>query len=78
MVDVYNFANLLNSRWGGQSLLPQGISASNPTTQQLPLLNVVGFDQVTRRYRYTVNENVGVLRKRGDPYQIQIGLRYGF
>jgi hypothetical protein len=78
VVDVYNFANLLNSRWGGQSLLPQGISASNPTTQQLPLLNVVGFDQVTRRYRYTVNENVGVLRKRGDPYQIQIGLRYGF
>jgi len=78
VVDVYNFANLLNSGWGGQFLLPQGISASNPTTQQLPLLNVVGFDQATRRYRYTVNENVGVLRKRGDPYQIQLGVRYGF
>jgi hypothetical protein len=78
IVDVYNFANLLNSRWGGQYLLPQGISASNPTTQQLPLLNVVGFDQATRRYRYTVNESVGVLRKRGDPYQVQLGLRYLF
>jgi len=78
IVDVYNFANLLSSRWGGQYLLPQGISASNPTTQQLPLLNVVGFDQATRRYRYTVNESVGVLRKRGDPYQVQLGLRYLF
>ena len=78
IVDVYNFANLLDSRWGGQYLLPQGISASNPTTQQLPLLNVVGFDQVTRRYRYMVNESVGVLRKRGDPYQLQLGLRYVF
>ena len=77
VVHVYNFANLLNSKWGGQYLLPQGISASNPTTQQLQLLNVVGFDQATRRYRYTVNENVGVLRKRGDPYQIQLGVRYG-
>jgi hypothetical protein len=78
IVDVYNVGNLLNSKWGSQQLLPQGISASNPTTQQLPLLNVVGFDQATRRYRYTVNENVGVLRKRGDPYQIQLGVRYSF
>ena len=70
-------ANLLNSKWGGQYLLPQGISASNPTTQQLQLLNVVGFDQATQRYRYTVNENVGVLRKQGNPYQIQLGVRYG-
>ena len=78
IVDVYNFANLLNSKWGGQFILPQGISASNPISQQLTLLNVVGFDQATRRYRCTVNENVGVLRKRGDPYQIQLGVRYGF
>src|SRR6185503_7658752 len=78
IVDVYNAANLINPHWGAQYLLPQGISASNPTTQQLPLLNVVGFDQATRRYRYTVNESVGVLRKRGDPYQIQLGVRYLF
>jgi hypothetical protein len=76
--DIFNFANLLNSEWGGQYLLPQGISASNPISQQLFLLNVVGFDQATRRYRYTVNESVGVLRKRGDPYQIQLGVRYRF
>jgi hypothetical protein len=76
VMDVYNVANLLNSSWGGQYLLPAGISASNPVTQRLTLLNVVGFDQATRGYRYTVNENVGVLRKQGDPYQIQLGLRY--
>lgn len=76
--DIFNFANLLDSDWGGQALLPQGISASNPISQQLPLLNVVGFDQLTRTYSYTVNENVGVLRTRGDPFQIQVGLRYAF
>jgi hypothetical protein len=77
-LDVFNFANLLSSEWGGQRLLPQGISASNPISQQLALLNVVGFDPATRRYRYTVNESVGMLRKRGDPYQIQLGARYSF
>ena len=78
IVDVYNFANLLDPAWGGQYLLPQGISASNPVSQQLPLLNVVGFDQATRRYRYAVNEDVGALPKRGEPYQVQVGVRYGF
>jgi hypothetical protein len=78
VMDVYNLANLLNSDWGGQYLLPGGISASNAVQQRLSLLNVVGFDPATRRYRYTVNENVGVLRKQGDPYQIQLGLRYLF
>jgi hypothetical protein len=74
-IDVFNFANLLNRRWGGQFLLPPGLSPSNPISQQLSLLNVVGFDQQTRTYRYTVNEGVGVLRKRGEPYQVQLGAR---
>jgi Carboxypeptidase regulatory-like domain len=78
VVDVYNLANLLSSDWGGQYLLPGGISASNAVQQRLNLLNVTGFDPATRRYRYSVNENVGVLRKQGDPYQIQLGLRYTF
>lgn len=78
VIDVYNVANLVNPAWGGQYLLPPGISASNPISQQLTLLNVVGFDRATHRYKYAVNENVGVLTKRGDPYQLQVGLRYGF
>lgn len=77
-LDVFNFANLLNPRWGSQLLLPVGISNQNPVVQRIPLLNVVGFDQTTRRYRYTVNENAGVLRRGGDPYQMQLGVRYAF
>jgi hypothetical protein len=77
-IDVFNFLNLLNSDWGGQYLLPTGISTQNPVLQRLPLLNVVGFDQATQRYRYTVNQNFGVLQKQGDPYTIQLGGRYIF
>ena len=77
-LDVFNFANLLNSRWGSQLVLPVGISSQNPVVQRIPLLNVVGFDQATRRYRYTVNESAGVLQRGGDPYQLQLGVRYNF
>ena len=67
-VDIFNFANLLNKDWGSV----QSLGGSQT------LLNVTGFDQATRRYRYTVNQNAGVLRKTGDPYQIQAGLAYKF
>ncbi|CAA9342676.1 MAG: hypothetical protein AVDCRST_MAG11-3052, partial [uncultured Gemmatimonadaceae bacterium] len=67
-VDVFNFANLLNETWGARQL------AGGTQT----LYDVTGFDQTTRRYRYRVNENVGVLREQGDPYQVQAGLRYAF
>ena len=30
------------------------------------------------QYAVTVNENFGVLTKAGNPYQIQLSLRYGF
>ncbi len=77
-LDIFNFANLLNKDWGAEYQLPPGISNQNPVVQRLPLLNVVGFDQATKRYRYTVNENFGVLPKGGNPYQIQLSLRYAF
>ena len=67
-VDIFNFANLLNKEWGSVQTL--GGSQT--------LLNVTGFNQTTRRYTYTVNQNAGVLRKTGDPYQIQAGLSYKF
>lgn len=76
--DVFNAANLLNRRWGAQALLPAGISDQNPVTQRVPLLNIVGFDPAARRYRYTVNENFGVLARGGEPYQLQLGARYAF
>ncbi len=77
-LDVFNFLNLLNDDWGGQNLLPAGISAQNPVLQRQTLLNVTGFDPVTRRYGYSVNENVGVLQRGGDPWIMQLGVRYRF
>ena len=77
-LDIFNVANLVNSHWGAEYVLPVGISNQNPVVQRLPLLNVVGFDQATRTYTYTVNENFGVLQKAGNPYQIQLSLRLGF
>lgn len=77
-LDVFNFLNLLNDDWGGQNLLPAGISAQNPVLQRQTLLNVTGFDPATRRYVYTVNENVGVLQRGGDPWVMQLGMRYRF
>jgi len=58
--------------------LPIAISNQNPVVQRIPLLNVVGFNQATRQYVYTVNENFGVLAKAGTPYQMQLSVRYGF
>jgi len=77
-LDIFNVANLLNHNWGAEYDLPVGISNQNPVVQRLPLLNVVGFNQTTKQYVYTVNENFGVLQKAGNPYQIQLAVRYGF
>jgi hypothetical protein len=77
-LDIFNVANLLNKNWGAEYQLPVGISNQNPVVQRLPLLNVVGFNQATKQYVYTVNENFGVLQKAGNAYQIQLAVRYGF
>lgn len=69
---------MLNKNWGAEYQLPVGISNQNPVVQRLPLLNVVGFNQATQQYAYTVNENFGVLQKAGNAYQIQLAVRYGF
>lgn len=65
--DVFNFANLLNKDWG-----------VNYNLGNQNLLFVSGFDQTARQYSYRVNENVGVVRQNGTPYQIQLGGRYSF
>ncbi|MBC8109545.1 MAG: carboxypeptidase regulatory-like domain-containing protein, partial [Verrucomicrobia bacterium] len=67
MGEVFNLANLLKRDWGGNYNL------GNQT-----LLVPTGFNQVTRRYSYRVNENVGVTQRNGTPYQIQLGVRYSF
>lgn len=64
--DVFNFANLLNKKWGasrnyGNTNLYKGNS----------------FDRTTREYNYSVAAS-GVASPGGDPYQVQIGARYSF
>ena len=78
MVDLFNVGNLLHKAWGAQYLLPAGISSQNPVVNRIGLLRVIGFDQATKRFRYSVNESAGALSKTGDPYQAQLGIRVGW
>ena len=65
--DAFNFANILNKKWG-----------VNYNLGDQTLLTVTRFNQSTKQYEYRVNENVGVTQAAGTPYQIQIGARYSF
>jgi len=64
--DVFNFANLLNKKWG-----------VNETLGSQALYAVSGFDNTNKAYTYRVN-NSGVVTPSGNPWQMQIGIRYGF
>lgn len=66
-VDIFNVANLLNKDWG-----------VGRTLSYVPLYYITGFDQTKKQYKYTVNTNAGVASGNGNPYQLQIGLRYKF
>lgn len=65
--DIFNVANLLNKAWG----VNENLGKTNLYTKR-------GFDAETNNYIYNVNANAGVANPSGNPYQIQIGLRYGF
>ncbi len=66
-LDIFNVANLLNKDWGaGHSLGKQNI------------YTIKSFDTNANQYVYNVNSNTGVSSLNGNPYQIQIGLRYAF
>ncbi len=75
--DIFNFANLLRRSWGvnkslgNQALYAIGIPAVG-TDPTLP-----AFDATAKRYNYRVN-TAGVVNPSGDPFQIQVGLRYSF
>lgn len=64
--DIFNFANLLNKKWG-----------VTETLGNQALYAVSAFDNTTKAFTYNVN-NKGVVNPSGNPYQFQIGLRYGF
>ena len=64
--DIFNFANLLNKKWG-----------VTETFGTQALYAVTGFDTTNKTYNYRLN-NSGVVNPSGNPWQAQIGLRYGF
>jgi hypothetical protein len=65
--DLFNVANLLKKEWG--------VNHNVGATQ---LYSIKTFDPVAQQYTYNVNTNAGVSSLSGNPYQFQIGLRYGF
>ncbi|PWS27221.1 TonB-dependent receptor [Pedobacter yonginense] len=64
--DIFNLGNLLNKKWG-----------VNETLGNQALYAVSGFDNTAKAFTYRVN-NSGVVTPSGNPWQMQIGLRYGF
>lgn len=82
--DIFNFANLLKKTWGvneslgNQSLYALNGSAAIPATPTKPAVPAVpNYDAATKSFNYRVN-NAGIVNPSGNPYQFQIGLRYGF
>lgn len=66
-VDMFNVANSLNKSWG-----------VNHNVGNTNLYTVRSFDAATNTYNYAMNPNAGVSALSGNPYQVQIGVRYGF
>jgi hypothetical protein len=75
--DIFNFVNMLNrnkgvsKNLGNQALYGIGVPATS-TSPALP-----NFDATNRRFNYRVN-TAGIPNPGGEPYQIQIGVRYNF
>jgi hypothetical protein len=65
-MDLFNVANLLNKSWGNFKTLGSQALYSNK-----------GFDTANQRFNYGVN-TAGIIAPSGEPYQFQLGFRYGF
>jgi hypothetical protein len=82
--DIFNVANLIKRKWGvneslgNQALYALNGTAAKPATATTPAVPAVpNYDATTRAFNYRVN-NSGIVNPSGNPYQFQIGLRYGF
>ncbi|WP_316808564.1 TonB-dependent receptor [Pedobacter agri] len=79
--DLFNVANLFRKTWGTsenlgtQAIYGLGIPAS--TTGGVTTPAVANYDTVNRQFNYRIN-NSGIVVPTGNPWQAQIGLRYGF
>src|SRR5690606_30264589 len=66
-VDIFNVANLFNKDWGvGNNLGKQ------------ELYSIMSFGAQKLQYLYNMTSNVGVSTLNGNPFQVQLGLRYSF
>ena len=65
--DIFNLENLINKTWG---------ASKNLGKQNIYTLKT--FDRAAKAYSYDVNPNTGIITPGGNPWQIQLGIRYGF
>lgn len=66
-VDIFNLANMFKKSWGvGHNLGKQN------------LYSIKSFDVENERFVYNVNGTTGVSGLNGNPFQVQLGLRYSF
>lgn len=65
--DIFNVANLLNKKWGTQDILGKQ-----------NIYSLKSFDATSKNYNYDVSPTTGIVVPSGNPYQIQLGLRYAF
>ena len=75
--DVFNFANLLSKKWGVTETLGTQALYGLGVPNAVPALALPNYDTTNRQFNYRVN-NAGVINPSGNPWQIQLGLRYGF
>jgi hypothetical protein len=75
--DAFNVTNIFNKKWGvNRSLGNQTLYAiGTPATSTTPA--IPAFDAVNSRFNYRVN-TAGVPNPSGDPFQLQVGVRYNF
>ncbi|MDR2919052.1 MAG: carboxypeptidase regulatory-like domain-containing protein [Tannerella sp.] len=66
-VDIFNVANLLSKDWG-----------TNKNLGKQNIYTVKSFDAEQKQFVYNVNTNTGVSSIGGNPYQVQLGIRYAF
>ncbi len=65
--DLFNVVNLFNKNKG----VTRNLGSTN-------IYTLASFNPTTSNYNYNVNPNAGIVVPGGNPYQFQLGLRYGF
>jgi hypothetical protein len=75
--DIFNLGNLIKKDWGVTENLGNGAlyALGVPAANGNPALP--NFDTTTKTFNYRVNHS-GVINPGGNPWQIQLGVRYGF